>query len=85
MSRPQLPVEEQQGRQLLSLLASNTVAFNNLLAYGRARLAKEEATLHELATNSLLHPDTRDAAVMQLGRVDMLKTLLTYADSFNRS
>lgn len=82
MSRPQVPAEDALGRQLLSMLASNKAAFGNLLAYGNMRLSQEEQTLNQMAVRALTNPQDRDGAVLQYGRVEMLRDLIAYAQRF---
>ena len=79
MSRPQLPDDEQAGRQIIELLSSNKAAFSRLVEYGEYRLAQEQEALQKAAVSSLLHPNDRDGAVMQCGRVEMLRDLCTLA------
>ena len=82
MSRPQVPVDEALGRQLISMLASSQGAFGNLLTYGEMRLSQEEQELNNMAVRALTNPQDRDGAVLQYGRVTMLRDLLAYARQF---
>ena len=82
MSRPQVPAEDTLGRQLLSMLASNKAAFGNLLTYGNMRLSQEEQTLNQMAVRALTNPQDRDGAILQYGRVTMLRDLIAYAQRF---
>ena len=84
MSRPQVPADEAAGRQLISMLASNPVAFGNLIAYGELRLAQEEQVLNQMAVKALMNQQDRDGAVLQYGRVTMLRDLLIYARTFQK-
>ena len=82
MYRPQVPDEELSGRQLISILATNKVAFGNLITYGESRLKQEEETLNQAALQALLDPHARDGAILQYGKVSMLRELLSYAGQF---
>lgn len=82
MSRPQMPADEVEGRQILLSLASNRAAYARLLVYGEARLTQEEQELNTLAIRALSCPQDRDTAILQYGRVTMLRDLLSYAQQF---
>lgn len=84
MSR-RLPADETMYRQILANLAASPAAFGNLLAYGDMRLAKEETDLNEAARQALVDPQKRDGALLQYGRVTMLRDLLTFARTFQKS
>lgn len=79
MSRPQLPDSEQAGRQIIELLASNKTAFTRLVEYGEYMLSQEQEALQKAAISALLHPADRDGAVLQCGRVEMLRDLCVLA------
>ena len=82
MYRPQVPVEELSGRQLISNLAANQVVFGNLIEYGNLRLAQEEDVLNQMSLQALLDSDARDRALLQYGKVSMLRELISYANQF---
>lgn len=67
---------------ILHSLASNSAAFEQLLDVARHKLADEEKVLNEVAQQSLLDASKRDLAVMQLGRVSMIRDIIEYANRF---
>ena len=67
---------------ILHSLASNSAAFEQLLDVARRKLTDEERTLNDIAQQSLLDMSKRDLAIMQLGRVSLLRDLIDYANRF---
>lgn len=65
--------------RLLEQLASNQMAYQQLVEAAQFVLQHEEVVLHQIAEQSLLDLTKRDGAIMQLGRVEMIRSLLQYA------
>lgn len=70
---------------LLAQLATNQAVFRQLVEAGQSMLEQEEAVLHQIAEQALLDASKRDGAIMQLGRVEMMRSLLQYTARYLKS
>ena len=77
MYRPPQGVDD-GSRQVLKALTGNGT-LHLLITFGERMLAQEEKLLHDAALAALVNPQERDGAVLRLGRVEMLRTLIDQA------
>ena len=80
----QLPSDEDKKRKFFRTLATNKVAYDGFLDYLRDEVEEQQHLLESAAIAALLDANKRDIAQVQLGKLDMVKAILSFAEQFTK-